>query len=285
VKNKFFGVVEGFYRKPYTFKQRHNLISFLSNIGLNTYVYGPKADPFHRKKWQKPYPAHILKEFERLCEFSRRHSIHFNYALSPMSSPDEKNIIKKIDSMIRVGVTHFSLFYDDIKIPLTKETAQIQLLTANRLYEFLKDKITNPTLLFCPTQYRGFNKTEYILTIGKKLNKNIQIFWTGKRVVSKKITAKDIERITEIINRPPLVWDNLFANDYIPWVIFKFPYRNREPEIIEKVSGVLINPMNEYRQSLPVIYTAAKFFKDPYNYDSRKAWKEAQSLREMSNYK
>ena len=279
MKNKFFGVVEGFYRKPYTFNQRRDLIKFMSDIGLNTYVYGPKADLFHRKKWHEPYPTAKLKEFEVLSELSKKYSIIFNYALSPMSSPDVKKIIKKIDSMIKIGIVDFSLFYDDIKVPLTKEMAEIQIETANRLFEFLCAKVSNPILFFCPTQYRGFDKTKYILTIAKNLKKNIRIFWTGKRIVSKHITEKDICRITEIINRPPLVWDNLFANDYIPGIVFKFPYRNREPGIIQKVSGILINPMNQYRWSKPLIYTAAKFFKDPYNYNPKKAWQEAINIK------
>lgn len=279
MKNKFFGVVEGFYRKPYTFKQRLDLINFLSNIGLNTYVYGPKADPFHRKKWQQPYPASILKEFEKLSKLGKKHSIYLNYALSPISRPETEKIIKKINSMLRVGINHFSLFYDDIKVPLTKDTAEIQVRTTNELFNFLKKNISNPTLFFCPTQYRGFKETEYILTLSKKLNKEIKVFWTGKRVVSKRITEKDIDKITKIIKRSPLIWDNLFANDYIPGIILKFPYRYRDPQIIRKVSGILINPMNQYEKSKPLIYTAAKFFKQPHNYIPRKAWKEAQSLR------
>jgi hypothetical protein len=278
--NKYFGVIEGFYRKPYTFSERQDLIKFLSRIGLNTYVYGPKDDAYHRKDWQKPYPASVLKKFEGLIEFSKKSSVYFNYALSPMSRPDTKKIIKKIESMAELGISHFSLFYDDIKVALTRETAQIQIETANTLYKFLKEKTDDPTLFFCPTQYRGLNRTEYLLEIGKKLDEHIEIFWTGKRVVSRKITEKDTKKIAKIINRPPLIWDNIFANDYIPAVILKFPYRNREPEIIEQVKGILLNPMNQYRKSKPLIYTAAKFFRDPNQYVPKKAWQEARGLKE-----
>jgi hyaluronoglucosaminidase len=272
---KFFGVVEGFYRRPYTFNQRLDLIAFLSDIGLNTYVYGPKADSYHRKYWQKPYPNKLLKRFEKLSDFSKKYSVYFNYALSPMAKPDVAKIIKKIASMVKLGIKHFSLFYDDITVPLTRDTAETQVKTANELLEFLKTKIPRPALFFCPTQYRGFKETEYILAVSKKLHKHIKIFWTGKRVVSKRITEKDINRITKILNRQPLIWDNLFANDYIPGTILRFPYRYRDPEIIKKVSGILINPMNQYKQSKPLIYTAAKFFKEPTKYIPRKAWQEA----------
>ena len=111
-----------------------------------------------------------------------------------------------------------------------------------------------------------------------RIKKNIQIFWTGKRVISRKIQEQDIDKITKIIDRAPLIWDNIFANDYIPLKIFKFPYRHRAPGIIEKVSGILINPMNQYIKSKPLVYTAAKFFRDPYNYEPKYAWQKAKSL-------
>jgi len=275
---RFFGVIEGFYRKPYTFNQRFDLVRFLSRCGLNTYVYGPKADTYHRKTWQKQYPARIFRQFEKLVKLSKKHSIFFNYALSPMSRPDTEKIIRKITTMLRIGVEHFSIFYDDIKVPLTRETAEIQTRTANELLKYLKRNISRPILFFCPTQYRGFEETEYIKTVAKRLHKDIYIFWTGKRVVSRRITEKDINSIKKIIDRPPLIWDNLYANDYIPGMIWRFPYRYRAPGIVKKVSGILTNPMNQYEKSKPLIYTMAKFINNPYDYVPQKAWKETQQI-------
>lgn len=271
---KFFGVVEGFYRKPYTFNQRCDLIKFLAEIGLNSYVYAPKSDLYHRKYYYELYPVNKLREFEILNYLASKQKIYFNYALSPGTKPDYKYIIRKIKQLISIEVKHFSLLYDDIKLLLNSKTAEIQVETANRLFEFLRSNDSNSTLFFCPTQYRGFDKTEYILTVGEKLDKDIQIFWTGKRVVSKKITENEVIQIAAILNRRPLIWDNIFANDYLPGIILKFPYRNREPGIIEKISGILINPMNQYEKSKPLIYTAAEFFKKPFNYNPRKAWQE-----------
>ncbi|MEO0185118.1 MAG: beta-N-acetylglucosaminidase domain-containing protein, partial [candidate division WOR-3 bacterium] len=237
---------------------------------LNTYVYGPKSDPYHRKEYYKNYPLVLLREFEELNNLAEKHKINFNYALSPGTKPDTKLIVQKIKSMMNIGIRNFSLFYDDIKLELNEENAVIQAETANKVYQILSRSFTKFSLFFCPTQYRGFDKTDYILTIAEKLHKNIKIFWTGKNTVSRRITVKDIDRITEILGRPPLIWDNIFANDYIPGIILRFPYRNREPGIIERVSGILLNPMNQYLQSKPLIYTASEFFKNPYNYNPKK---------------
>lgn len=33
------GVIEGFYGIPWTFEQRYSMISFLSDINMNQYIY------------------------------------------------------------------------------------------------------------------------------------------------------------------------------------------------------------------------------------------------------
>ena len=81
------------------------------------------------------------------------------------------------------------------------------------------------------------------------------------------------------MKRPLLIWDNIFANDYLPGVILKFPYRYRAPQIVEQTQGILINPMNQYKTSKPLIYTAAEFIKAPYRYVPKEAWKQAMHIR------
>ena len=282
MKNKFFGVVEGFYRKPYSFHDRLSLIEFLSKIGLDTYVYGPKQDVYHREKWFAEYPKSRMREFRELNMHCSRHKIRFNYALSPMSRPIIKKIIYKIQSMIETGISNFSLFYDDITVTLNKTTAFDQADTANELLNFLEKKISKPVLFFCPTQYHGFDDSEYIRTISRRLNKRIMVFWTGPKIVSKRIYSSHLKKIIDITKRKPLIWDNLFANDYLPNTIFNFPYRYRTPEIIQKTFGILINPMNEYRASKPLIYTTAEFIKNPYEYIPRKAWQRAHDFLNSS---
>ncbi len=283
MSDKYFGVVEGFYHRPYTLSQRLDLINFLAKLRLNIYVYAPKSDPYHRREYYRPYPTERLKEFELLNNHAERKKILFNYALSPGTKPDSKLIIKKIRQLINAGIRHFSILYDDIKIDLNRENAMVQSNSANELYTLLKGKFRNTTLFFCPTQYCGFKETEYIQSIAEMLHPEIRIFWTGKKVVSKRITEGQIKRISAIYKRAPLIWDNLFANDYIPGFIWRFPYRGREPEIIKEISGILINPMNQYQKSKPLIFTAARFFLDPYHYHPREAWQEAKNLLSQSD--
>ena len=48
------GIIEGFYGIPWTFEERKSMINFLSDIGLNQYIYAPKDDPYHNKNGEKP---------------------------------------------------------------------------------------------------------------------------------------------------------------------------------------------------------------------------------------
>ena len=275
--DRIFGVVEGFYGRPYTFQQRIDLIDFLSQIGLNTYVYGPKSDPYHRRHWREPYPEKELIEFKELNERSRKKKIRFVYALSPVYRPDLTRVINKIDAMRSLGITHFCLFFDDIKVPLNRNNAERQLHIVNKLYEHLKSGSGKFSLSFCPTQYRGFKATPYIKHVAENLHRDIGVFWTGEKVVSPEISEDDVHRIARLLGRKVLIWDNIFANDYIPGKIHRFPYRNRARSIKGKIKGILINPMNEYIPSKPLIYTAAMFFKDPDHYNPVKAWQAATS--------
>lgn len=269
---KYFGVVEGFYGTPYSFTERIDLIKFLSRIRLNTYVYGPKNDPYHRKSWPKLYPESRLRQFICLNQLSIESNVHFNYALSPMNDPEFKTIQAKIQQLIEIGIKNFSLFYDDIKVELDQSTAEKQANSANMLYLYLKKKMADPVLFFCPTQYRGFPRSRYMQTLTRRLLKPIEMFWTGNRVVSKRITAAHIARIARIFKRPPLIWDNLFANDYIPGQIWRHPYKNRSASLVDMTRGVLINPMNEYRLSKPLIHSASFFFADSKRYSPTKVW-------------
>ena len=53
----FRGVVEGFYGTPWSHEARMHQIEFYGKNKMNTYIYGPKDDPYHSSpNWRKPYP-------------------------------------------------------------------------------------------------------------------------------------------------------------------------------------------------------------------------------------
>ena len=56
--------------------------------------------------------------------------------------------------------------------------------------------------------------SEYLKTIGLKLAPDIDIMWTGDKVIPKDISVASLEPITQVLKRRPVIWDNEHANDY-----------------------------------------------------------------------
>ena len=48
----YMGIVEGFYGVPWNFNIRADLLQFCGEYKLNSYIYAPKDDEYHRSKWR-----------------------------------------------------------------------------------------------------------------------------------------------------------------------------------------------------------------------------------------
>ena len=62
------GVIEGFYGNPWSHKDRLRQFDFYGQYKMNTYVFGPKDDPYHRARWREPYPADEAAVFKAVCD-------------------------------------------------------------------------------------------------------------------------------------------------------------------------------------------------------------------------
>lgn len=73
------------------------------------------------------------------------------------------------------------------------------------------------------------------------------------------MSLESIEEITEVMRRPPVLWDNLHANDYDQKRVFLGPYSWRSPQLIGKLRGVMTNPNCEYGANFVGIHTLAQW--------------------------
>jgi len=80
-------------------------------------------------------------------------------------------------------------------------------------------------------------------------------------VVTKDVTIESIEEVTEVLKRPPVIWDNIHANDYDQKRVFLGPYAGRSPQLISRLRGVLTNPNCEYEANFIAIHTLAQWSK------------------------
>ena len=152
------GVVEGFYGTPWSHEVRLSLIDFYGKFKMNSYLYGPKDDPYHScPNWRLPYPEKEAQHIKELVDACNRNYVDFVWAIHPgqdikWNEEDYQNLINKFNWMYDLGVRHFAIFFDDISGEGTNPLKQTELL--NRLTEeFVKVKGDVSPLTVCPTDY------------------------------------------------------------------------------------------------------------------------------------
>ncbi|XP_050437432.1 protein O-GlcNAcase [Adelges cooleyi] len=285
------GVVEGFYGRPWTTEQRKDLFQKLKKWGVGCYVYAPKDDYKHRAYWRDLYTVEEAEQLGGLIAAARDCGVTLYYALSPgldmtYSSQKEVSTLKrKLDQVAQCGCKAFALLFDDIEpdmSPADKEVfqsfAHAQVSITNEIFQHLGQ----PKFLVCPTQYcsaravPNVQNSDYLNTLGSKLAPQIDIMWTGQKVISRLLTTESIREITEVLRRPPVIWDNLHANDYDQKRVFLGPYLGRSPDLISQLRGVLTNPNCEYGANFIAINTLAQWSKcnsDPSNTQDNESMK------------
>ncbi|XP_066504030.1 protein O-GlcNAcase [Hoplias malabaricus] len=271
------GVVEGFYGRPWTMEQRKALFRREQKWGLNTYLYAPKDDYKHRMYWRELYTSEEAEQLITLISAAKEHNVEFIYAISPglditFSNPKEVAALKrKLSQVCGFGCRSFALLFDDIETEMCaadKEAfssfAHAQVDITNQVFQHLQDP---NTFLFCPTDYcaafctPSVRESSYLHTVGEKLLPGIDILWTGPKVVSNDISVESIVEVSSVLRRPPVIWDNIHANDYDPQRLFLGPFKNRPTELIPKLRGVLTNPNCEFEPNFVAVHTLATWCK------------------------
>ena len=77
-------------------------------------------------------------------------------------------------------------------------------------------------------------------------------------MITKHITVQAMQELSEVLKRPPLIWDNLHANDYDQKRVFLGPYSGRTTDLIPHLRGVLTNPNCEFECNYVAIHTIAQ---------------------------
>ncbi len=282
-----FGVVEGFYGPVWDWVDRISIVEFLGRVELKLYIYGPKWDPYHRVWWRNPYHTSFIDGFTLFVDACKRYGVEPVFALSPgldidySSQTDLGLLLRKYGLFMDLGVESIALFLDDIPPVVRgkgfKSLAEAQAKLVNHVYKELSPK----NMIFCPTYYRGI-VGDYMSELGRLLDPEIHVMWTGMYVCSTSITREDIEKTTRVLGRKPFIWDNYPVNDYFTCRgitrLHVGPIINRAKELAKIVSGYVANPANQVEASKIPLYTIAKMVNEGASYDPQKALKEAITL-------
>jgi hyaluronoglucosaminidase len=291
------GIVEGFFGPPWSMAHRRRLFAFGAARGMNTYLYAPKDDPYHRKLWRQPYPKTQWRELQGLIRAAQSRGIDFVYGFHPGAGlyfGDDRAVgilLRKARRFFDAGVRTFAVLFDDIPSrlddPRDRRALKNSLARAEATW-MAKIVAAQPASWsavewwICPSYYsedalleRVFGRFEpdFLETLAQYLPPNIPCFWTGPSVVSKSITLAHVRRIAKKIKRPLLLWDNYPVNDLSMCdELHIAPLTGRDPRLPQAVHGYLNNPLLQEELSFIPLATCFDYARAPAKYRAESSW-------------
>lgn len=273
------GVIEGFYGNPWSHKDRLRQFDFYGQYKMNTYVFGPKDDPYHRARWREPYPADEAAKLKELVDAAHKNKVKFVWAIHPAGDikwclEDSINVAKKLELMYDLGIRSFAVFFDDVWGEGARGDKQAGLLNYLTDNFVRKHKDVEP-LIMCPSQYnKGWTSGDYLNTLGTKMYPEVRIMWTGNSVVDM-IEENDMQWINDQIKRKAYIWLNYPVNDYCQSRILMGKTYGNGLNINDMVSGFCSNPMEYAEASKVSLYSIADYTWNMPAYDSVRSWERA----------
>lgn len=288
---KLRGVIEGFYGTPWTHEQRLRQMDFYGEQKMNVYAYAPKDDPYHRERWDEPYPPDKLAELEELVQRAKANHVDFIFAISPglsicySSDEDLQKLLDKFQAVYDIGVRQFNVALDDINYtdwhcpedparfgtgPAGAGRAQSYLL--NRIVEeFVRTHEDVERLQMVPTEYYNTSESPYKEALREELDPSVIVEWTGVGVVPARITNQQARDAVEVFGHDILVWDNYPVNDYAPGQLLLGPFNGREAGLSRILYGLHANPMNQAEASKLPLFTVADYVWNDAAYDPQRS--------------
>ena len=234
--------------------------------------------------WWEPLPSRTLAGIASVAKACREAGITFCFSFHPAlfsdrplrydSDADFEAMWWNYALVQAFGVGWFSLSYDDIDVR-GKDIATLgadHAGLANRLFRRLREKDPRAELIFCPVYYWGApdqgEARLYTVALGKALDKDILLFWTGDGVVTPRITRAAAGSFRRAAGgHRVVIWDNYPVNDRTG-ALHLGPVTGRDPDLGEVAYGYMSNPhspQNEINR-LPLL-TCADYAWNPRAYD------------------
>jgi hyaluronoglucosaminidase len=262
------GVMEIFFGSPWPKEARLSYAQFLPAAGYEAYLYGPKADAYLRRRWKEEWPAAYRAELKAMSETFRAAGMKFGVCFSPMGYHEETPergaalLAERLRILAEVGIDTLGLFFDDM--PVHEGLAATQLTIVQEVR-----KIFSGHLLFCPSFYTpdpildkvfGARPAHYLEDLAAGLPADIEIAWTGPKVISPEIPAEHLAEVKALLKRAPSLCDNFYANDgpkNCKFLKLK-PLTGRDAAAFRECSSWYFNPMNQAELSKVALVAAAR---------------------------
>ncbi|MWV42937.1 hypothetical protein GRF59_04790 [Paenibacillus sp. HJL G12] len=258
------GYVEGFYGYPWSHEDRMDLMAFGAEQKLNTYIYAPKDDPYHRKHWRELYPEDKAQEIAELAAAGHANNLNFVWTIHPgdsidlSSEEDMLSAISKLEQLYHLGVRQFGVLFDDlVGVPDGRQQADF----INRIdTDFVKAKGDVRPLITVGTRYCeawGPSMQDYFKPFVETLHADVEIMWTGAATMSNISKEQYAAPMREIESERNLsVWWNYPVNDYCDSKILMGKIENLNSDL-DNVNGFFANPMNQAQASKQAMFCIA----------------------------
>lgn len=279
---KLRGYVEGFYGYPWSFEDRLGLFSDTSKFKMNTYIYAPKDDPYHKDRWREPYPDDKAEELRQLAEEAKKDNVSFCWSAHPgngwnyNNDNDHKALMAKFEQLYDLGVRQFGISYDDLG-GYVNGTQHAQVI--NRINEeFVKVKGDVKPLIVVATRYCngwGPDMQSYFKPFMETLDDDVVVMWTGANTMSA-ITKDAYEwpKQQTGVNRDLAAWWNYPVNDYCDGKLMMSPLENLDNDV-DNLSGFFLNPMSQAEASKVAIISGADYSWNVPAFEKMSSWKRA----------
>ena len=294
------GTIEGFYGTPWTHEQRLRQMDFYGDTKMNVYTYAPKDDPYHRERWDEPYPAADLDRLGELVDRGHANRVDFVFALSPglsicySSADDVEALLAKFESVYDIGVRQFNVALDDInytdwECPEDPERFGTGAAGAGAAQAYLLNQVVErfvgqhpdvERVQMVPTEYYNVTESPYKKALREQMDDSVLVQWTGIGVVPASITTAQAKAAVAVFGHDIHVWDNYPVNDYAAGQLLLGPFNGREAGLSDVLHGLVANPMNQAEASKIPLVTVADFLWNDKAYDKQRSL--AAALRYVS---
>lgn len=281
------GLIEGFYGTPWSWEARADHASFLQQNGFDFYVYAPKSDDHLRKAWREDWPAAEWRALEELRARYRERGVAFGIGLTPYGTQTHYDaagrgaLRRKLARIDELEPDLVAVLFDDVP-GVVSDLAERQVAIAHDV----RDASRATSLLFCPTYYSddpvlatmlGPIPGGYLETIGRRLDPECEVFWTGPRICTREYTEAHLSDVAARLGRRPFLWDNYPVNDG-PRMCRHLHLRavvGRPPALREWTSGLAANPMNQPQLSKIPLRTLRESLATESGYEPAGAFRRA----------
>jgi len=266
------GTIEGFFGRSWSWQARSDHVRFLAAWGFNSYVYAPKSDALLRKHWQTLHDDIASAQLAALATECRSLGIDFGIGLSPFElyrrfdAAHEQLLVAKLEHLNEIGADTLCILFDDMTGDLAGlAERQVAIMDCVQRHSSAR------RFALCPTYYSsdpllarlfGSPPERYLEELGALLAPDIDVFWTGPKVISQEYPRAHLQDVAQKLQRKPLLWDNYPVNDAkrLTSFLHLLPFDRNAAELRELCEGHLANPMNQATLSQLPLHTLASLY-------------------------